>query len=186
MRILGAFLTGHSVRGCTGLSSLQLDFQRRTSLPLEQWLPYNFPYVATHPFPEATGLLAASFNNGWHFWSSRFKAFGRRYRAPVTAAFGGADRVLLVAGSCGLELLDNLGLEPEVLARLHVLALGPVSRRLPAVARCHRVQGRWDRLSAWYHPQVEQVIPGGHLDYLARPEVLAAFEHMLADLQEEA
>jgi len=46
------FITGHSVRDCTGLSQGQREFQRRSAVPEANWLRHNFPWQETFPFPE--------------------------------------------------------------------------------------------------------------------------------------
>ena len=170
-----AFMTGHSVPGCTGLSAVQRAFQQRSGLPMENWQPWNFPYHPTQEFPEAYPLIAASFNNLRHFLASRGAAFRTEHQAAVSELFMRHEKVLLVASSCGLELLRNLELPTEVLRRVHVFACGPVSLGLPAVASLCRVQGHWDLLSRVFHPQVEHRYHCGHLEYLEHPETMRYF-----------
>ncbi len=95
--VAAAFITGHSVRGCTGLSREQRDFQRRSAIPQENWLPCNFPYHETFPFPEPVPLLAASVSNFLHFWESRLPAYKKRHRDGVAGVFSRHDAVILVA-----------------------------------------------------------------------------------------
>ncbi|HEY1051833.1 MAG TPA: hypothetical protein VGE39_18810, partial [Prosthecobacter sp.] len=126
-RFIAAFITGHSVRGCTGLSQEQRDFQQRTDIPAEQWLPHNFPYHATLPFPEPFNLLRASVNNVLHYSRSRFASFAKAHRDAVSQVFANYDTILLLAGSCGLELFNNLHLPEPLRQRIHLFAYGPVS-----------------------------------------------------------
>jgi len=175
MRYAAAFLTGHSIPGCTGLSRVQREFQQRSGLPAECWLPHNFPYTASFPYPEDTPLLAASWSNVRHYFRSRRPAFAREFAPRVSAAFAPFDRIVVAAGSCGLELLNHLALPAELRARLHVFAYGPVSRRRPEVASHLLVQGRTDLLSRWFHPRVDHRIEASHLGYLQAPETLALF-----------
>jgi hypothetical protein len=177
-RLIAAFITGHSVRGCTGLSREQIDFQKRSAIPQEQWLPHNFPYSETHPFPEPVPLLAASLSNIVHFWESRLPAYKNRHRDAVAGIFSGHDAVILVAGSCGLELLNNLGLPAEVLRRLHVFACGPVSWRLPETASCLVLQGAGDPVSRCFHRKADHWIDCAHMGYLQSPETMRLFNDL--------
>lgn len=176
MKILAGFLTGHSVPGCTGLSPAQRDFLFRSAVPAACRLVHNFPWHETEPFPERIPIATASWNNVRHCLGSLGAGFRKRHRDAVVARFADCDAVLLLAGSCGLELLDNLDLPEETRRRLHVFAYGPVSRRRPEVASLRLVQGRRDRISRLFHRQVDHLLPCGHLDYLERPETLALFD----------
>jgi len=172
---IAAFITGHSVRDCTGLSRAQLSFQKRSIIPQDRWLADNFPYQPTSPFPEPVPLLSASLNNIAHYFSSRRPEFKERHREAVTTAFSPYDRVILLAGSCGLELLNNLELTPEVSQKLHVFAVGPVSRSIPDVASCSMAQGEYDWISRAFHRRVQQRYPCSHVGYLASPTTLTLF-----------
>ena len=44
MNHIVAFITGHSVRGCTGLSHEEREFQQRSAVPAPNWLRHNFPW----------------------------------------------------------------------------------------------------------------------------------------------
>ena len=177
-----AFLTGHSVPGCTGLSREQREFQRRSAVPASHWLPWNFPYHETHPFPEPVPLLSASVNNLRHYLGSRREGFRRRHRDAVMERLSPWPVVILLAGSCGLELLANLELPKELLGRLHVFAYGPVSRRLPGAATCRLVQGQRDWLSRFYHRRVDHRIDCPHMGYLTAPETLPLFDAFCHDV----
>lgn len=172
---IAAFLTGHSVRGCTGLSREQLDFQRRSDVPHDQWLAHNFPYHETFSFPEPVGIVRASLNNTAHVLASCLPSGGIRHRDQVSAIFRRHDAVILLAGSCGLELLNNLQLPDEILGRIHVFAFGPVSRRLPRAASHVVVQGTGDLYSRLFHRRPDHRVSCGHMDYLRSREVLDLF-----------
>ncbi len=175
-RFIAAFITGHSVRGCTGLSHEQAEFQRKSEVPAAEWLPHNFPYQNTFPFPEPFNLLAASMNNVWHYSRSRLGSFALAHRDAVADVLQPYDKVLLLAGSCGLELFNNLGLPEDLRSRVHIFAYGPVSRRRPEVASHLIVQGTRDWLSRFYHPTADHRYACPHMGYLAAPETLRLFK----------
>lgn len=172
---IAAFITGHSVRGCTGLSQEQQDFQHRSAIPKSHWLPHNFPYHATSPFPERFHLLSASINNVTHYLRSRRSSFVNEHRHVVTEIFEPHATILLLAGSCGLELLNNLHLPADLRSRIHIFSYGPVSRRIPDVASHLFVQGTHDWLSRFYHPRADHRYPCPHMGYLRAPETLRLF-----------
>lgn len=174
-RFIAAFITGHSVRGCTGLSQEQRDFQKRTDIPAERWLPHNFPYHATFPFPEPFNVLRASVNNVLHYSRSRLASFANTHRAAVAQVLEPYDTILLLAGSCGLELFNNLDLPETLRQRIHIFACGPVSRRAPEVASHLMVQGTHDWISRFHHPRVHHRYPCPHMGYLFAPETLPLF-----------
>lgn len=176
MNHVAAFITGHSVRGCTGLSREQRAFQENSAVPGEKWLRHNFPWHETFPFPDAAPLLTASWNNGWCFLSSRRPLFEEIHREAVVERFAALDAVILLAGSCGLELLNNLHLPGQTLDRIHVFAYGPVSRRRPATASCLVVQGERDWISRGFHRRADRRYPCSHLGYLRSPETLRHFD----------
>lgn len=176
MNHIVGFITGHSVRGCTGLSHEQREFQQRSAVPAANWLRHNFPWQETFPFPEPFRLLSASWNNLRHYFVSRRSAFREQHCPQVVARFAHYDAVILLAGSCGLELLNNLDLPAETRQRLHVFAYGPVSRRRPDVASCFLVQGERDVISRTFHRHVDARFHCPHMGYLAVTETLRRFD----------
>ncbi|MDR7191878.1 hypothetical protein [Luteimonas terrae] len=175
-----AFLTGRSDPSRCGLSPEQRVFLDALRAPGRELVDCNFPYAAPDPGHIAVPLPVAAWRNLGDYIGARRSAFSRQHRASVTATFEGVDNVVLLAGSCGLELLANLGLPADLRARLHVFAYGPVARHAPDVARLLCVRGRSDLISrvGWRGPV--HVVDGGHMDYLRRPDVHALCEDFIA------
>ena len=119
--------------------------------------------------------MSASVNNVLHYSRSRFASFAKAHRDAVAKVFENHDTILLLAGSCGLELFNNLHLPEALRQRIHVFAYGPVSRRPPEVASHLLVQGTHDWLSRFYHPHVDHRYPCPHMGYLLAPETLQLF-----------
>lgn len=173
-RVSVAFLTGRSDPGSNALSPAQRGFMERSPVPAGQWLDRNFPYAECGAWRE-TPLLRASVNNSLEYLLSRRERFRQRYRTSFMETFAGDAPVILLTGSCGLELLVNLRLPCEFLERLHVFAYGPVSRSTPDCATLQLVQGNQDMISRWWHSWVDHRIACGHMDYLDSPEMMALF-----------
>jgi hypothetical protein len=164
-RLQIAFCTGQSDPNGCALSSAQAAFLEALPAPGAVKLGVNFPYRRDTPPHREIGLLRASWNNARQYAASRRPRFARAHRASVMAMLQGADRHVLLAGSCGLELLANLALPPEALRRMQVFAYGPVARRAPE-CEVYLVQGRRDWLSraCFHHPDAH--VDCGHLGYL--------------------
>ncbi|MFL6587428.1 MAG: hypothetical protein ACJ8GV_11175 [Luteimonas sp.] len=175
-----AFLTGRSDPSRCGLSPEQQGFLEALRAPGREPVGRNFPYVAPEAGHVAVALPLAAWRNLGDYIGARRPAFAGRYRAQVAAAFNGDGAVVLLAGSCGLEILTNLHLDASLRARLHVFAYGPVARRAPDVARLLCMQGRSDWISrvGWRGP-VHRV-DGGHTDYLRQPDVRALCDDFIA------
>lgn len=172
---IAAFITGHSVRGCTGLSAEQLTFQNRSAVPAERWLKHNFPFHETAPFPTSIGLLRASFNNFRHFVDSRRQDFSSSHCAQLTKLFSSHEAVILLAGSCGVQLLHGLDLPVDILRRIHVFAYGPVSLARPQTASLCVVQGKNDFISRCFFREADHRINCSHMGYLLARETLDLF-----------
>lgn len=184
-----AFLTGQSDPRRCALSAAQHAFLDALPLPEPAKLRRNFPYAdATAPHAP-TPLWRASVNNGWQFLVSRRGGFAARHRDSILRLIDRAERTLLLAGSCGAELLNNLRLPPDALARVGVFAFGPVARALPA-CRLYTVRGARDWLSRAFVAHADLLVDCGHLDYLANPRVLAAcraqLDALFGDLPQRA
>jgi hypothetical protein len=181
VRLQAAFLTGQSdPRGCA-LSPRQAAFLAALPLPAEAKVPLNFPYDRrTGPHRE-TALLAASWSNFRQFLGSWSGGFAVRYRPGVEAMLDGADRTLILAGSCGLELLARLGLDAARLSRIHVLAYGPAALRWPD-CETTVVQGRRDWISRPLARRADAWVDCDHLGYLTCPEMLALGRDLVARL----
>lgn len=182
-RLQLAFLTGQSDPGGWSLSPAQVRFGQALLAPGRRLHPTNFPYAAPCPPHRAVPLLAASWHNTRMVLASRRGDFGPRHRDGVLQMLAGAPHTVLLAGSCGLELLANLRLPGEALAKASVFAYGPVARTAPEVAHLKVVCGRGDWISrlGWRGPA--RRVPGGHLDYLAQPEVLACAREFVAGIE---
>ncbi len=170
MNLRIAFLTGQSNPASIALSSLQTSFLRRIPFPEECKLYRNFPYRLPHvEDPEVyrpVGLLRASLNNAWQYFRSRKPDYALDYSAAFTDEFLHVDRVVLLVGSCGLELFINLQLPDWILQKVSIFAYGAVARSVPRCGDLFVIRGNHDRIAALWDIPVDCTIACGHMDYL--------------------
>lgn len=179
-----AFLTGQSDAGRNALSSKQRDFLARSGVPALEILDRNFPYRPCDETERKVPLWKASLSNALQYLASRGSAFPSAHRSEVMEVFASCERVVLLAGSCGLELLVNLRLPEDFLARTHVFAFGPVARSTPRCATLWTVQGDRDYISKWWCRDPDHRIRGHHLDYLDSPEVMGLFQRFYQSIHD--
>ncbi|GKX61046.1 hypothetical protein [Leminorella grimontii] len=178
-----AFITGRSRPDNPALSPAQRGFLESLSVEGGSPVAVNFPWSPQSGPWRETGLLRASVNNALEYLNSRRPRFVARYRESAIALLESADHTLLLSGSCGLELFNNLRLPASLMPRVSVFAYGPVARRRPD---CHHllVQGRQDRISRLWFARPDECIPCGHMDYLPRPELLELCQRFISQIRE--
>ena len=167
-----AFLTGQSDPGRCARSPQQRAFLDAVPVPEAARVPTNFPYDPQTPPYRDVPLATASWHNTRQYLRSRSARFADERRPSVVRMLARAEHTVILAGSCGLELLANLQLPSAALVRVHVFAYGPVARKRPAcdvVVVC----GRGDWLARRRRVQVDHEVSCGHMSYLQHPDVLA-------------
>ncbi|WP_024890791.1 hypothetical protein [Luteimonas huabeiensis] len=174
-----AFMTGRSDPARCGLSPQQSAFLAALGGPGRRLHRLNFPYLAALDGHRPVALPLAAWRNAWQYLSSRRPAFARRHRDAVLRMLDEAPHTVLLAGSCGLELLANLRLPPAYSRRLSVFAYGPVARGAPDCRRLLCVRGRRDGISLRGFRGRAETVEGGHMDYLRSDEVRALCERFV-------
>jgi hypothetical protein len=173
-----AFLTGQSNPASCALSPVQTAFLARLQRGDRELHACNFPYHAESPSHEPVPLLMASIHNSTQYLLSRRRTFSERHQAAVLTLLSRQPHTVLLVGSCGLELLNNLCLPTAWLNRVSVFAFGPVARRRPD-CRHVLVQGRRDGISRLFFNTANHLVECGHMDYLKQEAVLALCETFL-------
>lgn len=176
-----AFITGRSMPGNLALSPVQQAF-------LEQVIPLgavpvsaNFPWESSLAGWQPTGLLRASLNNAREYLNARKPEFTRCYQPVAQALLESAEHTVLLAGSCGLALFNQLALPPALLERVSVFAWGPVAHQRPG-CRHFLVQGSHDLISRLWLRDVDAYIRSGHMGYLSHPELVPLCRSFIAPL----
>ncbi|HEV3088708.1 MAG TPA: hypothetical protein VGX96_15970 [Candidatus Elarobacter sp.] len=171
-RLQVAFFTGQSDPPSCALAPDQEAFLDALPVTESERVRYNFPFDETTPPWAAIPLWRASLNNIGQFYRSRGAAFARAHREAVLTMLSSAERTVLLAGSCGIELLNNLALPEGVLRTVFVFGYGPAARRRPA-CRHLLVGSRRDLISRFWFTVPDAWVGVGHLDYLASDELRA-------------
>ncbi len=179
-----AFFTGRSIASCWSLSPVQAQFLSRFTKNGRRLINLNFPYEPCSRHWSAPHLLIASLSNIRDYTISRLSHFQQRYAPSVCRLINEADHTVFLAGSCGLELLNNLKLPAETCSRFSVFAYGPVARSLPAT-RHLTVQGQQDRISRIWFDRVDVRVNAGHMDYLCCPEVHDRCEAFISEMEHQ-
>ena len=193
-----ALLTGRSDPRSAALTPVQASLLAALRDPDVAVVPTNFPWpvpeapeseladpadgpVRTPPVP----LLVASVRNAAQYLGSRRRTWAARHRPALESLVERSDRTVLVCGSCGLELLSNLGADAATLARIDVLAVAPVARTLPRCRRVVLVRGRRDRISPLWIDAVDHLVDGGHLDVFENWQVIDLARGLVAAARRE-
>lgn len=180
--LLVTFLTGQSDPERNALSPVQRGFLDSLAVAPDARLALNFPWRESAPHREVP-LWSATIANTRQYFSARHDAFAARHRPDLDALLARADHVVLLAGSCGLELLAGMRAPSEVWPRLHVLAYGPVARARPPMD-CLLVGGRRDPISRVFFPRTDVEVDADHMSYLATPELREHARAFIARVQE--
>ncbi len=181
-------LTGQSSFASARLAPEQSAFLAAVAPPGADLHDAGFPF---HPAmlgdAPAAGILAASARN---FLQVLWSVSSRRYQACVRATLQQAldatrDELLLLTGSCGLQLANRAwpGLVVPARLRVRIVALGPACfgalRLAPVEVTVVRGRGDgWSRL--FYRGRIDVEAPCGHLDYWTSSAVREAVAALLA------
>ncbi len=188
-----AFLTGQSDPGRCALSPTQRRVLAHLAeaAPDLDCAPHNFPWPAEAPPWRAVPLLRASLANGRQWLAARrgsLSPFGVDAIAMAQSRLHDAPRTLLLAGSCGLSLLDALvaTFDDADRARVRVVAYGAVAPRWPQGIDGAALRGDRDRIARWFGPgdgPTPRSLACGHLDYLDHDAVVDAARAQFAWLR---
>lgn len=132
----------------------------------------NFPYDSAFAPARGRPLWRESLSVVRQYWSARHGSFAANYQTSVSAMLAQADETVLLAGSCGLELLRRLDLSAADFARLSFVGYGAVTKQRPPCPGI-LVLGERDWIARGRGPAPDRRVPCGHLDYLVNAEFAA-------------
>ena len=182
-RLQLAFITGQSDPSCCALSPLQTAFGQALLRSNRTLRHQNFPYSEDTPEHRPVSLWRASLQNTAQYLKSRQSNFVRTYQGAMENMLNASPHTLLLAGSCGLELLINLNLPQHMLQRISVLSYGPVARRIPTCANLLTVVGNSDWISRITYGKATRSVSCGHLNYLKQSELLVLAQQFATDVE---
>ena len=145
--------------------------------------PFHPAMLSDAPVP---GIVAASWRNLLQaFWSVASPRYQRCVARTLQQALDAtAKELLLVTGSCGLQLVNRAwpGLTIPAGLGIRIVALGPAcfGRLRLAPAEVTVVQGTrdgWSRI--FFHGPIDVRVPCGHLDAWTSPAVRARIAALL-------
>lgn len=174
-----AIITGLSNPRSTELSPSQHEFLDALPVPETCKIRRHFPFLPTPKSQREPNLVGASLNNTRQFVGSLSRSFQIDAKPHWRALCESTERLFLITGSCGYQLIDSL--EPRDVSTVRVLALGPV-RYGPSRFRATKILGRRDWIARWFTPNCDHTIDGlGHLDYWQHQTALEIATHWLLD-----
>ncbi|WP_184375155.1 hypothetical protein [Xanthomonas arboricola] len=180
-----AFLTGQSDRARCALSAEQQQFLQALQGAGRRLIDCNYPYRPDSAPHRRTPLWRASLSNARQYLDARAGRVASADRARVAALLQHSPVTVLLAGSCGLQLLTALQLPQSARVRLAVFAYGPVCRAPGAFGQVRVVQGRGDWISrALFDGAVAHGPRCGHMDYLRSASVLASCQAFVAEVEQ--
>ncbi|KQQ75374.1 hypothetical protein ASF73_06020 [Xanthomonas sp. Leaf131] len=179
-----AFLTGQSDPQRCALSIEQQHFLQQLQSPGRQLIDCNYPYRPDSAAHRRTPLWRASASNARQYLAARAARVADADRTRVVALLEQAPTTVLLAGSCGLQLLTALQLPQALRARLAVFAYGPVCRAPASFGQLRVLQGRRDWISRALFGAAVHLRPAcGHMDYLRDAAVLADCQAFVATVE---
>ncbi|PPU41213.1 hypothetical protein [Xanthomonas arboricola] len=180
-----AFLTGQSDPERCALSGEQRQFLQQLHGAGRRLIDCNYPYRSAGPPHRRTPLWRASVSNARQYLAARAARVAAADRMRVVALLEQAPTTVLLAGSCGLQLLTGLQLPQALRARLAVFAYGPVCSAPAPFGQLRLVQGSGDWISRTLFGGAPDLTPAcGHMDYLRDATVLADCLAFIAQLEQ--
>lgn len=178
-----AVVTGLSNPASCELTQPQRDLIALPELPVDSVIGWNFPFIPESPATQTSepSLLKASLSNCLHFVRTYAAGYQRLATPHWEALLSATDRVIMVTGSCGLQLINTSDYLREHSFRIRILAFGPVANAQPRFSTT-LLQGSRDYLSKLWFRKADITIPGvGHMDYWTHPKVREVATQWLRD-----
>lgn len=177
-RVQIAFLTGRSDPDNWHLSPAQLRFLEGVCATGRTPVLLNFPWRPCPGEWQPVPLWRASVHNGREWILAQRARFASQYQADFHKLLAGAKHTVILAGSCGLTLFNQLSAGASI-HNVSLFGYGPVAWRRP---RCPHllVQGHDDWISRFSFGRADTVIEANHLNYLEHHSVMELCERFVA------
>lgn len=153
-------LSGLSDPSTCALSAVQTRFMASLAAPEESKIYWNFPYLPSSKERRNPPLWLASIRNVQQFLGASHPGYRPHWRALAASA----ESIVVITGSCGLEIFNHCFEAGDPVE--HVFALGPVARARPAASHT-LVRGTRDPFSRVFFRKCDVELSGvGHMNYL--------------------
>lgn len=166
-----AFITGLSDWGNTSLSPEQTEFLHGLKSQEQDKIYYNFPYNISRKVYKNTNIILASLSNGIQYFLARTKWLDKKTEL-LKQIIKQQDKILLLSGSCGLELLNNMKFSKEEKQKIHIIAYGGVATKIPDFPYVTLVQGDKDYIARIWITVYDVKIQCHHMNYLQSTQLL--------------
>lgn len=181
-----AILSGLSDPSTCALSKVQRKFLDALETPASTKVFRNFPWIEADDVRPEPPILRASWQNVRQYLGAERPAFVAQARRHWRALRESTDARLILALSCGFEILRHLIDEYDDPETLTILALGPVARAWPDFP-CTLLYGSRDPIARVFSPRWSSTLPSriidiptvGHLDYFGNADVLRIANELL-------
>lgn len=168
-----AFFTAQADPRTCALSPVQAAF-------LDPWrdrphvaiVERNFPYDSAVAPARCRPLWRESVSVARQYCGAKRQVFAAKRQTCMRALLAQADETVLLAGSCGLELLRRLGLSAADYAQISFVGYGVVAKQRPPCPGI-LVLGESDWIARGRGPAPDRLVNCGHLDYLANADFAA-------------
>lgn len=165
------FITGLSKWGNNTLSPIQTEFLNKLDTTRRNKIFLNFPYINQNLTYKEPHIICASISNAYQYLLS--KTYWIEDKSEHLKSIIKEERkVLLLSGSCGLELIRNMKFTKDEKERLHVMAYGAVAKKIPDLKYLTLVQSKNDWISRMWIKDYDFMIEGNHMNYLESEKFL--------------
>jgi hypothetical protein len=172
-------LSGLSDPRTCALTESQTEFLRWLPVDEEAKVYRNFPYVLCTEPRKQPPLWLASWRNTWQFLRASSGSYRDAARGHWRALADSAESLVVITLSCGLEIINQCLDDDDARRPIQILAVGPVAWHKPEVP-CTLIQAKDDYISKCFFRRPDVVVsPGGHMNYLAKPDVLQCINDYL-------
>lgn len=164
-----AFMTGLSDFNNTSLSHLQNKFLSKLDVDNNDKIYLNFPYEKTNKRVENVNIITASISNAIQYFLFRTKWLLKK-ESKLKEIINNEDKVILLVGSCGLEIIRNLSLSEEEKNKLFIISYGGVSKQKPKYKNLLLIQGDDDWIARLFIKECDIKVKSNHMNYLESEE----------------
>lgn len=166
-----AFITGLSNWNNNVLSPIQTKFLQQLKTHEGNKIYLNFPYVDNQQTYKEPHIIMASLSNAYQYILSKTKWITKQ-KEKLSQMVAQEDKLLLLSGSCGLELLRNMNFTKEEKEKIHIIAYGGVAARIPDFKYLTLVQGKKDWIAKIWIRDYDLKVESNHMNYLESETLL--------------